>query len=167
MGNVDHRLVVIALLLVGLAALSPLLRGCDGGDYETAQVEGVVYCNGKPLTEGGQVCFYPQPRPGFERYPGKAASGTLKPDGSFELTTYKRLDGAVIGKCRVKVFEPTPLPAFLGGPRREGGNQEGDGDGEGGEQAIQLACGMTDSDVYLVEVKPGKNRFDIRLPMEH
>lgn len=73
-------------------ALAPLLlalvTGCGGGQMPLAHVSGVVTLDGSPLT-GAKVTFLPQA--------GPAASGALDAQGRFELSTYQRGDGAVLG----------------------------------------------------------------------
>jgi hypothetical protein len=49
--------------------------------------------------------------------PGKAATGKVGPDGSFELTTYRPRDGAIVGKHTVSY---SPMQAGEGGDFEEG-----------------------------------------------
>jgi hypothetical protein len=53
----------------------------------------------KPLTEG-EVRFQPISRP------SQVASGTIRPDGTFSLSTPPHGDGALEGACRVAVIVP-------------------------------------------------------------
>jgi hypothetical protein len=76
--------------LIGLAALS----GC-GQDASIARVDGIVRLDGKPLT-AGTVRFVPRA--------GRAATGTIQPDGSFTLGTYSSADGAIIGTHQVAII---------------------------------------------------------------
>lgn len=39
--------------------------------------------------------------------PGKSAMGKVQPDGTFTLSTYAEGDGAITGRHRVRVMEPT------------------------------------------------------------
>lgn len=63
---------------------------------ETAIVKGVVRFRDAPLPEG-IVRFFP------DDTTGNPASGMIEPDGSFELSTYARHDGAVVGTHKVTV----------------------------------------------------------------
>jgi len=86
------------------AILSAALLGCGSG-FDVAPVTGKVTCNGKPVSVGG-VSFTPIAEEGASAEPGKPASGSLKPDGTFSLSTYEAMDGAVVGKHRVQYFGP-------------------------------------------------------------
>lgn len=70
------------------------IAGC-GGSAKVGYVHGVVRLDGKPLTTG-TVRFVPDA--------GRAASGTIQTDGSFDLGTLGKSDGAVIGKHRVAII---------------------------------------------------------------
>jgi hypothetical protein len=84
------RLATLWLLPAALA----LLAGCDSGDRQkTAVVKGKVTYRSKPVA-GGTVTFVPDAG-------GPPATGEIKPDGTFTLTTYKSGDGAVLGKHKV------------------------------------------------------------------
>jgi hypothetical protein len=98
-----------ALLAAGLACL--LLAGCGESRLPTAPVQGKVLYNGKPL-EFGAVRFQPEL--------GPPASGFIQPDGTFELSTYKKGDGAIIGQHQVAItcFE-SQRPGFSGGADEE------------------------------------------------
>lgn len=85
----------LILLAVGLAL------GCQEGD-EAVQVSGTVrYADGSPVTgESPLIVFEPVSD-------GKAANGSIEPDGSFELMTVKPGDGVQPGQYKVvlKVFK--------------------------------------------------------------
>jgi hypothetical protein len=68
--------------------------GCGKKTLPTAPVEGKVLFEGKPLTFGG-VLFQPDD--------GPMARGSIQPDGTFRLTTYRDGDGAVLGMHRVQI----------------------------------------------------------------
>ncbi|PQO29706.1 hypothetical protein DTL21_27090 [Bremerella cremea] len=85
---------------VATIALTAVVAGCGSsrpdGLPETAIVKGVVNLKGSPLNEG-VVRFVPDDtscNPGV---------GMINPDGSFELSTYDRLDGATVGKHKVVI----------------------------------------------------------------
>lgn len=83
--------------------------GC-GGDYQkpVARACGVVRLDGNIVTEG-YVVFTPVPPSGADLMSsGKAATGVISSDGSFELTTYGDRDGALIGKHVATFFRPDP-----------------------------------------------------------
>ena len=86
------RLVAWAMAICGLTVL---LAGCGGaGGLDTARVSGTVTLDGKPLTQG-TVSFTPEK--------GRGATGQIASDGSFTLTTYKKGDGAVVGRHQVAI----------------------------------------------------------------
>jgi hypothetical protein len=91
------RSLVLTLVLVG--SLVPSMVGCGSGarspGARTAPVKGKVTYQGKPV-KAGIVTFEPDGA-------GKEAMGTINSDGTFELTTYKPGDGAVLGNHRVAV----------------------------------------------------------------
>ena len=84
-----HRSFV-ALVLLGL------LAGCSGSDqFPTAKVSGKITYQNKPVPNG-TVMFVPEgDKP--------SATGELKPDGTYELTTYEEGDGAVLGPHTVMI----------------------------------------------------------------
>jgi hypothetical protein len=85
-------------LVLTVLALS-LCWGCGSseGPYvgTTVPVKGKITYKGKPLTQG-QITLEPESA-------GREAHGSIQPDGSFELSTYKQGDGAVPGTHRVSV----------------------------------------------------------------
>jgi hypothetical protein len=126
----------LVITLIGLL----LLSGCGKGDrLETAKVKGIVTLNGK-VVERGVVSFSPQA--------GRGGRGLIRPDGTYELTTYVPNDGAILGKHRVSVTATTPRksvdeePEYIVPPRF-------------GEPAT--------SGLEYVVTPSGENRFDITL----
>lgn len=86
--------------------------GCQGrrSDLpETAEVTGVVMYQGKPLPEG-EIRFIPK---NTEANP---ASGMILPDGTFQLSTYERHDGAAVGQHKVTVNIPPHLDGSFPDP---------------------------------------------------
>jgi|tagenome__1003787_1003787.scaffolds.fasta_scaffold19239692_2 hypothetical protein len=83
------------------------VAGCNRGP-KMVPVTGKVIYNGRPL-EFGVVMFQPPS--------GQPAQGTIQPDGTFTLSTYRSNDGAVSGKHKVRVacYE-SMRPGFAKGP---------------------------------------------------
>ncbi|MCA9069380.1 MAG: hypothetical protein KDA84_10675, partial [Planctomycetaceae bacterium] len=79
------------------------LIGCGPERFPTAPASGEVTYNGKRVT-GGTITLVPINEDGSERK-GKPALGDISQEGLFELTTYEKGDGAMVGKHRV-VYTP-------------------------------------------------------------
>ncbi len=95
-------------LPLGFVVAVILSGGCGPRGPSVATVKGKVLLNGQPLTKG-QVGTIPSA--------GRGANGIIQPDGSFELNTFRKGDGALIGTHKVGVA------AFEGGAKGpEGGN---------------------------------------------
>lgn len=99
----------LAVLAIGIAAVS----GCGKQEFQVAKVKGTVTCNGKPLSEG-LVVYIPTGAAAATSdskkvNTGRSASAMIQPDGSYELTTYKAGDGAIVGSHSVQVFAPAPV----------------------------------------------------------
>jgi hypothetical protein len=134
-------------LNAGIAlAAAVLLVGC--GSSGKGQVSGTVTLAGQPVT-GGSVSFAPVIEPGFSpaAAPGRVATGAVRSDGSFSLSTDTDEDGALIGRHEV-VYTPPSV---------------------GGESADPAAKspyhGLVPRE-RLVEVKGGVNTFTIELVPE-
>ena len=97
------RIRPIRLLAIATALSLPFVLGCGGA--KTYPVEGiVVYKDGTPVT-GGIVTFeLVGDGPAKE-----CARGEIGPDGTFQLRTFARNDGALAGKHRVIVAPPPAL----------------------------------------------------------
>lgn len=92
-----HKPIIAHLTLL-------VLSGCAGRDsIETYPVRGEVTYNGKPLTDGTVV--YLPAKPG-----GRQATGAIQPDGTFQLTTQQRNDGAVKGDYQIVIYAYEPHP---------------------------------------------------------
>jgi hypothetical protein len=76
-----------------ISALS-ITAGCESGP-ETAEVAGVVTFNGQKVQEG-TVTFYPVKG-------GRPATGTIQPNGTYELSTFDPGDGAILGEYKVAI----------------------------------------------------------------
>lgn len=77
-----------------LACTMGLLCGCFGSDSGLTVVSGVVKVNGEPATEG-EIMFYPTS--------GRPAMSQIRPDGTYELTSFKKGDGVTPGKHKVTI----------------------------------------------------------------
>jgi len=85
------RRVVAAAAIVGLLGT---LAGCGDGRLDVVPASGKVLLDGQPLTTGAIFVIPEQ---------GRAASGTIGPDGRFTLTTYEEGDGCIPGTHPVQV----------------------------------------------------------------
>lgn len=95
-----YRVIVLGIAVITLSACS------KSNNFSVAQVEGCVKCNGKTVT-AGLVVFVPTGTSdkGSDET-GRSASGMIKPDGTYQLTTYAEGDGAIVGPHTVQVFAP-------------------------------------------------------------
>jgi hypothetical protein len=76
-----------------------LLAGCSKSHPPLARVIGKVSYQGARVTSG-KVLFLPQGG-------GKQGIGTIQSDGTFELTTFRRGDGALVGEHHAVVLKAT------------------------------------------------------------
>jgi hypothetical protein len=83
------------IAIVGVALL--LSAGCGGNRPSTATVRGTVELDGRLLNgfDHGGVVFTPKG--------GRMAKGVIETDGSFQLSSFGRGDGAIIGTAHVTV----------------------------------------------------------------
>lgn len=117
-----------------------ILSGCGGGgDFATAKVTGRVVCEGQPV--GNILVFFEPLGEGTSALAGKQGIGRAGADGAFQVSTYGKNDGAVVGKHRVRV-----------------GWMEG-------QANASCPCAVnSEVDVMEVEVVAGKqNEFDVVL----
>ena len=91
----------------GALTLVVMIIGCGDSGPDLAPVTGKVLLDGQPLTSG-RISTVPSV--------GRGANGAIQSDGTFELTTEKPGDGAVIGTHAVIIASYAP---GAGGP--EGG----------------------------------------------
>jgi hypothetical protein len=103
-----RRLVATWVSGVAVAAVLAGLAGCkqSGAEFKVAPVKGKVTHQGQPV-KGGSITFQPVGVEGAKAgVKGKPATGEVKDDGTFVLSTYGKGDGAVVGKHRV-MYMPT------------------------------------------------------------
>lgn len=79
------------------------LLGCSDSGYDVAPATGKVLIDGHPLT-AAKVLFTPIAGEAGPKA-GKAGLGSLEDDGSFAVSTYGRLDGAVVADHRVTIID--------------------------------------------------------------
>ncbi|QDU75871.1 hypothetical protein Pan97_29130 [Bremerella volcania] len=146
----QHTIAFVAFCFIAIAG------GCGNGDFQTAKVTGVVTCKGEPISNA-TIVFTPVPIAGKSLI-GKPATGAVEADGSFQLTTYKHQDGAVIGKHRVAVtFAGQELADLV----REDDEFQ-DVVPRARRRAKLPPCANSNKQIE-VEVKSGENHFDISL----
>lgn len=96
---------------LALATMSLLATGCgparDPNLPPTAPAGGTVMYNGKPIDHGA-ITLHPLGK-------GNPAVGAIDENGNFELSTYTRGDGAVLGQHKVTVDIPPPLDGMHAG----------------------------------------------------
>jgi hypothetical protein len=120
--------VRIGWLAVALAA--GLMAGCGGP--RLAPVKGRVLFNGQPVKEAA-ITFSPVGQ-ADQLETGKPANGFTDADGTFQLSTFKKYDGALVGPHTVHVSIDDTNPA---------------------------KCKR--SKALTLEVKPGSNDFTIEM----
>jgi hypothetical protein len=124
------RLALLALL--GIAGC-----GQAGGGSQfssTVPIKGKVTYKGELLTHG-DVTFEPENS-------GREAHGSIQPDGSFTLSTFKDGDGVISGSHRVAVT----------------------GSGKNGALVVPIKYRNVGSSNVVVEVSPSKIDYVIELP---
>jgi hypothetical protein len=95
------RAVEIAVLVAVFVA------GCGSSGTGTIPIRGEVLFNGAPMLNVPQgVVRYMPRRPDS----GRQASGRIRPDGSFVLTTFKNADGVVPGEYDVVISAYSSQP---------------------------------------------------------
>jgi len=104
--------------------------GSNAAPYvgKTVPVKGKVTYKGKLLTQG-QIVFEPDNS-------GREAHGSIQPDGTFELSTFAKGDGAVPGTHRIAVTS-----------------------GKVGEVVVPVKYKNTSSSKTEVEVAEGKSEY--------
>jgi hypothetical protein len=130
-------------LRVALCVGATSLVGCGGSGFPVGQASGTVTCEGKAVP-GAWVYFEPLAESKGTALVGKQGFAIADANGKFVIATYGTDDGAVVGKHKVHVTAPK---------------------GEG-VPAFKCPCEFDSaSEPFLVEVKAGKNEFDLKLPL--
>jgi hypothetical protein len=136
---------------VSAACTLALLAGCGPSRPVTVPVRGVVTLDGKPVN-GATVLFQPT-----QGVPGRAITAA---DGSFELTTFAKGDGAVVGRHSVAVSKFT----MSGVAETEGGVSGPVAAGGAKETWVTPQKYATAAESGLeVEVKPGLGAVSLEL----
>ena len=108
LGEPIQRIAMMATTLAITAALG-VCTGCGESLPPTVRVHGKVTWKGEPLSDG-KVVF--QPEEIAEGLPRRPATGDLGPDGTYELTTFRKGDGAVPGRYAVLVHSYISQPTM-------------------------------------------------------
>jgi hypothetical protein len=98
------------ILVASWLALA-LLVGCGGPPVELVKVQGTVKFADGSVPQGEVATVQFEPLPDGSQKIRKAASGPIKPDGSYELMTIQPGDGAIPGRYKV-VF--SVLKTYMG-----------------------------------------------------
>jgi uncharacterized GH25 family protein len=120
----------VRIRLLAVALVAGLAAGCGGPTV--APVKGRVIYNGQPVKEAA-VTFSPA-GPADKLETGKPGTGFTDENGYFELSTFKKYDGALVGTHTVHVTLDDTNPA---------------------------KCKRSKS--LSLEIKPGPNEFTIEM----
>lgn len=118
-----------------LLAIS-LVTGCGKPSHQldTAPVRGKVTIDGQPLTAGYVTVVTSR---------GRASSGEIQPDGTFEMSTYEPGDGAQVGTHPV-IVTPIPQDEYPSGPK---------------PLPVPERYKRAGTSGFTVEVKPGEDNY--------
>ncbi|MCG8449443.1 MAG: hypothetical protein MI725_07680 [Pirellulales bacterium] len=84
------------MLVSSLAFLASC--GTPSHEQEVARISGRITVEGQPLKHG-RITFSPAT--------GRAATGVIQEDGSYQLSTYGKHDGAILGMHRIAITAHT------------------------------------------------------------
>jgi hypothetical protein len=95
--------------IVAVVAIVFLTHGCGKPSHQldTAPFKGKVTLDGQPFGSGYVV---------FSTTRGRMSTGSIQPDGAFEMSTYEQGDGAQVGTHPV-VITPIPSDEFVLGQK--------------------------------------------------
>lgn len=103
----NHRKVLLSKLTRSRACAAALLvaaiGGCGHQGLPVAPTSGKVTLDGREVPQGSVV---------FTPSKGRSATGTIRPDGTFTLTTYRENDGAILGEHQVAISGAEVGPDF-------------------------------------------------------
>jgi hypothetical protein len=141
--------------LVWLMAAVALGAASGCGSNAVYPVKGKITFEGKPLKGGGAITFQPT-----GNQAGKAAGGTIKEDGSYELMTYKAGDGSMAGEFRVVIHQSTE--------REPDATKDGERTGKsiavvGKDDRIPLLYGDPAQSPLTTKVEKGPNELNFDL----
>ena len=138
-----------ALLLIAACAVASALSGC-GGSAKLAPVHGKLEFEGKPVT-AGTILFAPKGKEEGQFEVGKPSTGAPDEKGEFQLSTYKKDDGALIGMHTV-IYSAPEAPT-TNDPEIRARDME----------IYKQFKGLKLPENTMVEVKPGKNELVFKL----
>jgi hypothetical protein len=97
-----RRFALLVAVLVGLAGCGP------SNGLTLGPVHGTITLDGEPIRLG-YVTFMPDPTAGTN---GPPATGSIREDGTFSISTEESADGAIVGTHKVAIIalDPNPLP---------------------------------------------------------
>jgi len=121
------------------------VAGCGGSSFTMAPVTGSVkFKDGSiPAGEHASITFVPDGIPPVGNETPPTSSGTIKPDGTFELSASQNVPGAVVGKHKVRVNVTTGYPNV--------------------KPAVAAKYLDEKKSDLTAEVKPGPNSFDFQV----
>ncbi len=134
--NIPRSIALSALVLLSCGGC-----GAGAGGGSLVPVKGKITYKGQPLTKG-LVVFEP-------RNSGSTATGELKSDGTFVLTTVKEGDGVVPGKHRVCI---------------SGTGSEGLGKNKKPKELIPAKFTQPNTSGLVAEVTSDKTEYNFDIP---
>src|SRR5262245_33401437 len=96
MNTLDARVLLACFVLA-----IPAMVGCGRSGPEMVPIRGEVLYKGAPLLNVTQGIVRYSPKQSGT--PAREATGRIQPDGTFELTTFKKADGVVVGDYTITV----------------------------------------------------------------
>lgn len=143
------------VLFACVAAMTLGAGACGSKRPNTAVVRGMVKVDGVPLSTG-QIEFHPK---SGER----PARSVINADGTYQLTTFNRADGAILGAHRVTITATKTI-----GPSPPASIQDEAKQGAAGQPRLVWLVSEKYSDAattdLIADVKDGENRIDFNVP---
>lgn len=144
---------MVRILSIVFAVL--FVSGCGSKYPETAKVAGKVTYQGQPLSTG-RVSFWPEK--------GRPAMGEIQSDGTYELTSFRKGDGAVPGRHRVSITSKQSVPPNAQKSPAAVEFIRGWGDNPGVEWLIPKKYEQAETSGLTADVHSGSNTIDFSLP---